>query len=411
MKTRNDDATPAATIPTIEAIIHVWDVDYHIPLYRVRLYIFWVAIFRSYCSKHRLIELNELTFAGATTFIDWYAKHCSENKSRLVLVPSALYALSLVYRSNGIGTPAWREVKNHRRPKEPILKAYYEYLIHRRGSPELTATKKCKYVQKFLRYLKEHDKTWRRVHLSDIDEFLVQCARMFAHATVADLASVLRCFCRFLFLTKRNSQNVADSIIAPLRRRYPPPHRTLSQEELRRLMKSIDTSTATGVRDYAILLVMVLYGLGAGEVIRLKLDDIDWNLRTISIIRPKTGVGFTLPLLPPVAKALARYLRTGRPPKIASRCVFVRSDMPFDGFGASGAIRHILHKHAKAAGLDVKHLGTHVLRFSHARRQIQLGIRPKVLTDIFGHRDPESISAYVRIETESLRDVSLPVPK
>ena len=39
-----------------------------------------------------------------------------------------------------------------------------------------------------------------------------------------------------------------------------------------------------------------------------------------------------------------------------------------------------------------------------------LGIRPQVLSDLLGHRDPESISAYVRIATETLRDVSLPVP-
>ena len=50
------------------------------------------------------------------------------------------------------------------------------------------------------------------------------------------------------------------------------------------------------------------------------------------------------------------------------------------------------------------------LRFSNAARQIDLGIRPRVLSDLLGHRDSESISAYVRIATETLRDISLPVP-
>jgi integrase/recombinase XerD len=51
-----------------------------------------------------------------------------------------------------------------------------------------------------------------------------------------------------------------------------------------------------------------------------------------------------------------------------------------------------------------------VLRFSNAARQVDLGIHPRVLSDLLGHRDSESISAYVRIATETLRDISLPVP-
>jgi site-specific recombinase XerD len=67
-------------------------------------------------------------------------------------------------------------------------------------------------------------------------------------------------------------------------------------------------------------------------------------------------------------------------------------------------------KHAKAAGLNAPFLGSHVLRHSFAARQIDLGICPRVLSDLLGHHDSESISAYVRIATETLRNVSLPVP-
>jgi site-specific recombinase XerD len=84
--------------------------------------------------------------------------------------------------------------------------------------------------------------------------------------------------------------------------------------------------------------------------------------------------------------------------------------MPFSPLSASSAVRHILVKHARVAGLDAPYLGSHVLRHSNAARQVDLGVRPRVLSDLLGHRDPESISAYVRIATETLRDVSLPVP-
>jgi site-specific recombinase XerD len=84
--------------------------------------------------------------------------------------------------------------------------------------------------------------------------------------------------------------------------------------------------------------------------------------------------------------------------------------MPFGPLSASSAVRHILIKHAKAAGLDARYLGSHVLRHTNAARQLDLGTHPRVLSDMLGHRDPESISAYVRIASDSLRDVSLPVP-
>jgi integrase/recombinase XerD len=188
------------------------------------------------------------------------------------------------------------------------------------------------------------------------------------------------------------------------------PRRALPWDDVKRLLQAVDISSARGLRDYAILLMMSTYGFGAGEVIGLQFQDIDWTAGTLDIMRPKTGVTFTLPLLPAIAKALARYLRNGRPADTPTNHVFVQMKMPFAPFDASSAIRHIVIKHAKAAGIEAAYLGSHVLRHSNAARQIDLGIRPHVLSDLLGHRDPESISAYVRIATQSLREISLPVP-
>ena len=146
-------------------------------------------------------------------------------------------------------------------------------------------------------------------------------------------------------------------------------------------------------------------------MIRLQLQDIDWNASTLHVTRPKTGVSFILPLLAPVAKVLARYLRHGRPPHTPTRHVFVQMRMPFGALTASSAVRHMLVKHAKVAGIQATYLGSHVLRHSNAARQLDVGTRARILSDLLGHRDSESVSAYVRIATESLREISLPVPR
>ena len=246
--------------------------------------------------------------------------------------------------------------------------------------------------------------------LTDLDEFLVGCAQRYARSTVADIAGSVRSFARFLLATGRISIALADAVISPVQPKFERPRRALPWKDVQRLLRSVDTSTPRGLRDYALLLMMSTYGFGAGEAIRLQFQDIDWTAGTIRVMRPKTGVAFTLPLLPAVAKALAFYLRDGRPPNTPTRYLFVQMRMPFSPLSASSAVRHILVKHARVAGLDAPYLGSHVLRHSNAARQVDLGVRPRVLSDLLGHRDPESISAYVRIATETLRDVSLPVP-
>jgi integrase/recombinase XerD len=227
---------------------------------------------------------------------------------------------------------------------------------------------------------------------------------------VAGIAGSVRSFVRFLLATGRISTDLAEAVIAPVQPRHARPRRALQWADVQRLLRSVDTSTARGLRDHALLLMMSIYGFGAGEVIRLQLQDIDWTAGTLKVMRPKTGVAFTLPLLPAVAKVLAHYLRKGRPPNTPTRHLFVLMKMPFGPLSTSSPVRHILLKHARVAGLNAPYLGSHVLRHSNAARQLDLGTRPRVLADLLGHRDPESISAYARIATESLRDVSLPVP-
>jgi site-specific recombinase XerD len=112
-----------------------------------------------------------------------------------------------------------------------------------------------------------------------------------------------------------------------------------------------------------------------------------------------------------VGKVLARYLRQGRPLHTPTRHVFVQVKVPFGALTCSSAVRHILVKHAKAASIQADYLGTHVLRYSNAARQVDIGTDARVLTELLGHRDSESLSTYVRIATESLREVSLPVPR
>jgi len=401
---------PATAIPTMEDMLHVWRTDRCVQDASARHYIRWIKWFRFYLAQYGLDECAQLTLDGARRFALWYAHYRDIGSTRLDKARTALHALSRVYLMMGLNPPTWHVPQPPSPPASALLQEYADHLARHRGNPAVTVRKRLDHVGRLLEHLARNGKTWRTLALTDIDEFLMECAQRFARSSVADLAGSIRSFSRFLLATGRISIALADSVISPAQPKFERPRRALPWEDVRRLLRAVDTSSGRGLRDYALLLMMSTYGLGAGEAIRLKFEDIDWAAGTIKLMRPKTGVAFTLPLLSAVAEALAIYLRDGRPRDTPTRHVFIQMKTPFGPLSCSSPVRHILIKHAKVAGLNAPYLGSHVLRFSNAARQVDLGIRPRVLSDLLGHRDSESISAYVRIATETLRDISLPVP-
>lgn len=353
-----------------------------------------------------------MTHQAVRRFATQYARDRKRNAHDVqASAVSALHAWAWACKALGVAVPNWQLPPPIRLIPSLVMREFAEHLRKERGNPEVSINKKLTHVAMLSRYLQERRRAWRNIELGVIDDFLVGCAERFARGTTADIASSLRGFLRFLQRSGRLKAELGPAVIAPVVRRFERPRRALPWSDVQKLLRSVDQSSAIGIRDHAMLLLMVTYGLGAGELIRLRLDDIDWSGGKVHVVRPKTGVAIELPLLPAIARVLVRYLRKGRPAHTPTRHLFVQMRIPHAPFDSSGALRHVLNKHAKRAGIGATPLGAHVLRHSHASRQMELGTPPKVVGDILGHRDPESLSAYVRIATDRLRAVSLPIPR
>jgi integrase/recombinase XerD len=411
MVTRSANSQRVEHQPTVRTILRVWRADRSIGDTVAQLYLQWIARLRSYCDERDLVEANELTHEGSMRFQAWYVSSHKVSSVPIGLASSSMHALRRVHEVICTPMPPWRTPQRPRPPASAVMRDYAMQLARHRGSPEVTVRKKLDHVGKLFEHLAASGKSWRQMRLPDIDAFLIQCAHGYARATTADIASTVRSFCRFLLASGRLRVDLAVAVISPVQPQFERPRRAWPWEDVERLLRAVDTSTASGLRDHALLLMMSTYGLGAGEVIRLQLQDIDWNAGTIQVVRPKTGVNFVLPLLPAVGKVLARYLRHGRPPHTPTRHVFVQAKVPFGALTASSAVRHVLIKHAKAAGIQATYMGSHVLRHSNAARQLDVGTQARTLSELLGHRDSQSLSAYVRIATQTLREVSLPVPR
>jgi len=147
--------------------------------------------------------------------------------------------------------------------------------------------------------------------------------------------------------------------------------RAIPAYAVHRLLASIHRRTATGRRDYAILLLLARLGLRAGEVVRLELDDIDWNAGSLGV-QGKGGQHTDLPLPADVGAAITAYLRHGRP-QSSSRRVFLRTKAPIRGLLGSQAIASIVRHNLIRAGLQAPTCGAHQFRHALATEMLHHG--------------------------------------
>jgi integrase/recombinase XerD len=377
------------------------------------LYLAWIRRFRAYCQQRQLDETDELSLAGVVQFTRFSTRPRLGRKQRArrtcESAQHALHAWSCALQSLGASVPAWREPRE--KPKlNPLLSEYAHYRRAHNGVAEGTLIRDLDVVRQFLMHLREQGRRVVQTRLVDVDAFTVKQANRVSKSSVVDRCSSLRAFLRFLQTTGRLESDLANGVMAPRFRPSARPPRALPWSDVKRILRCVPQSTSPGKRDFAMLLLMAAYGFGAGEVLSLHLEDIDWQGSILRAYRPKTKVRIELPLLPVVARALAAYLRRERPPAKGITNLFLRKNMPYLPI-TSGAIRHRMRYYATLAGVSAKIIGAHAFRHSHASRQVDGGANIKVLSDILGHRNASSTSVYVRVAIKRLRRLGLPVPR
>ena len=379
----------------------------------IAIYLQWVRRFRIYCEQRKLLELEQLTADGVRRFTRAYAgprlrgRVSAQNSCNLA--SNALHAWSCVLHALGLTTLPW-QAEREAPPLAPLLGEYRQFRKAHCGVSDWTLRRDTDTAGTFLALLRSRKRTVERISLKDVDVFVGNTAAKFSTSTVADTCSSLRAFLRFLHATGRLTSDLAGGVMRPRFRVSQRPPRTLPWGDVQRILRSIEKKRPPGKRDFAILLLLATYGLGAAEVLALRLEDIDWRGSVIRAHRPKTKASIELPLLPAVARALTDYLRRERPPAKGSAHVFLRKNMPYEPM-TSGAIRHRIRYWAKSAGIQTKVLGAHAFRHSHATRQVDAGANIKIVSDILGHRSVSSTSVYVRVALERLRGVALAVPR
>jgi len=294
-------------------------------------------------------------------------------------------------------------------PTEQVVHTFQRYLRKQRMLAEVTVIYYVTFVRKFL-VDRFGDGPVKLSCLSagDVVRFVQRQAPRLHLKRAKLLTTALRSFLQYARYRGQVTCDLASAVPTVANWSMPSVPRAIPADAVLRLLASINRRTAIGCRDYAILLLLARLGLRAGEVVRLKLEDIDWNAGSISV-QGKGDQHSVLPLPADVGSAIATYLRRGRP-RCSTRHVFLRTTAPIRGLRGPASIAYVVQQNLARAGIQAPTNGAHQFRHALATEMLHHGASLAEIGDVLRHRSLETTRIYTSIDLDSLRTLALPWP-
>lgn len=290
-----------------------------------------------------------------------------------------------------------------------LLKKEYLNHLRREGKSDRTIHTYEIISRQFLEFLEQKEiKDIAQVRTKDVHLFIPYISKQYQPTSMRTVLSALRSFLRFVESQELTVSCLSGTIPSSWGRKtaiVP----TITLEEERKLLASVDRTAPVGKRNYAMLLLALRTGLRSVDIVNLKLRDIHWNSDIIEIVQDKTNTPLTLPLLTDVGNAIADYILNGRPDS-QQPYLFLRTQAPFQklsGHSNCYGISCKLMKDAEIRQGQEDRKGFHCLRHSIAARLLSNETPLPVISSILGHRDKDSTKAYLSTDLEHLRVCAL----
>jgi integrase/recombinase XerD len=294
-----------------------------------------------------------------------------------------------------------------------LVRDYDAWLRDLRGLRPETRTKRMTYALQFLGWFGSRADREGLANLTvpDLDAYLKQSCIGFRRASIEDRVVCLRDFLRHLHRSELTAANLSGTVIGPRIYEHEDIPSALRADEIARVLEVTRRDLSpTGRRDYAILMLLATYGLRAAEIVRLRLEDLDWRREVLRVRHWKTGTHSELPLLNEPGEALLRYLEKARPPS-THREVFLRILPPHRPFKAGSILNRVTGARLRAAEITPQgRHGPHAFRHARAASLLRSGVPLKIIGDVLGHTSAQATAEYLKLATEDLRAVGLELP-
>jgi len=290
-------------------------------------------------------------------------------------------------------------------PGTPVLLAGFErYLRTERG---LAASTTTAYVTRAARFLAGYaaDGRLKAVTAADVSRAVLDEVAARSVGAGQYFVAALRAFLRFAHVEGLIDADLSAAALAVTGRRTSLLPNGISPNQAEALLYACDRNAPVGLRDRAVVLVLLRLGLRGGEVARLLLDDIDWRAGHL-LVRGKGRRDEQLPLPAEVGEAVADYLQRGRP-VTARREVFVTANAPVTCLTRE-AVSGIVRRACNRAG--IAQVGSHQLRHGLACAMVREQVPLTQIGQVLRHRSPISTAIYARADLATLRDLAQPWP-
>ena len=357
-----------------------------------------VARFSGWLQASRL-GVSELGAGRVEEFLGWQravGRHRSQwSRPGLVCLLDVLREL---------GVPTAGEPVRAASPAEVLLAGFGRYLAAERGLAAGTVRGYVSHARRFLDGLPA-TAGLAGVCAKDVTEAVLRESAAVSVSATQFFVAGLRSFLRFCFIEGQVPVDLSQAALPVTGRRRSPLPRGITKADARALLDGCDRRSALGRRDYAMLVTLLRLGLRAGEVARLRLDDIDWRAGEL-VVRGKGAREDRLPLPAEVGQAVACYLRRGRPAS-GRREVFLQARAPF-GPIAPGTVSSTVRRACRRAG--VAEVGAHRLRHTVACEMVSAGVPLTDIAQVLRHHSLQTTALYGRVDLDRLRALAAPWP-
>ncbi len=325
--------------------------------------------------------------------------HCSGHRAGKHAAARSRTRIFLHYlRSEGIVAPPVREVGT----PEPVT-GFCRWLRQQRGVADTTLHQ---YRRVAVAIVKRMGDDPARYHADALRAAMRAMTGGHGVSTARFVAKVARALLRYLAMEGRCRPGL-DAAIEPVASwSLASLPRYVSAETIERIIDACDPAQPCGVRDRAILVLLARLGLRGSDIVRMRLDDIDWEQARIRVTG-KARREVSLPLPQEVGDALLAYLHVRRS-GVRYDQVFLTSRAPWKPLAASSCVSAIARCAIQRAGVSAPTHGAHLLRHSVATAMLREGISLQSIGVVLRHRSIETTAYYAKVDVELLRSVAQP---
>lgn len=288
-----------------------------------------------------------------------------------------------------------------------LLESFCQWMREHRGASERTLYNYGLPIRELIRRFGEDP---GQLNAERLRTFVLSHSRNAGWATAKRCTTALRMFLRFLIAEGQCRAGLLGAIPALAHWRLSSLPRYLLPEAVERVIDSCDVSSPIGKRDRAILLLLARLGLRAGDIVQLRLQDIDWKGAWVHV----SGKGrrqTRLPLTQEVGDAIVSYLQESRA-QSRTDILFLRSRAPYRGLRSHAAVSVIVASAMRRAGIKRPGRGAaHLLRHSVASSMLRQGASLQEISALLRHRSIETTQIYAKIDVAALQQIAQPWPE